>query len=97
MAQARQATVPLVRRVTRFHRLDQDAAVLIISLEADGPAISAGLREGDLIVGFDDQSIQSLDDLHRVLTEMRIGTTARISVLRGAERHDLDVRVKERV
>src|SRR5688500_17978255 len=62
--------VPLLRRVTRFHRLSQAEAVLIISLEADGPAISAGLREGDLIVAFDDQPIQTLDDLHRVLTEM---------------------------
>jgi S1-C subfamily serine protease len=88
--------VPLLRRVTRFHRLDQLGAVLIISLEADGPAISAGLREGDLIVAFDDQPIQTLDDLHRVLTEMRIGTTVRISVLRGADRREIDVRVKER-
>jgi S1-C subfamily serine protease len=89
--------VPLLRRVTRFHRLDQAAAVLVISLEADGPAIAAGLREGDLIVAFDDQPVQSLDDLHRVLTEARIGTTARISLLRGAGRHDIEVRVKERV
>ena len=70
--------------------------MLIISLEADGPAISAGLREGDLIVAFDNQPIQTLDDLHRVLTEMRIGTTVRISVLRGADRREIEVRVKER-
>ena len=89
--------VPLLRRVTRFHRLDQAAAVLVISLEADGPAIAAGVREGDLIVAFDDQPVESLDDLHRVLTEARIGTTARISVLRGAERCEIEVRVKERV
>src|SRR5580765_5340830 len=89
--------VPLLRRVTQFHRLDQAAAVLVISLEADGPAIAAGLREGDLIVAFDDQPVESLDDLHRVLTEARIGTTARISVLRGAERCEIEVRVKERV
>jgi hypothetical protein len=37
-----------------------------------------------------------LDDLHRVLTEARIGTFTRISVLRGAERHAVDVRVSER-
>jgi S1-C subfamily serine protease len=89
--------VPLLRRVTRFHRLDQGAAVLIISLEADGPAIFAGLREGDLIVRFEEQSIETLDDLHRVLTETRIGTLARISVLRGADRREIEVRVKERV
>ena len=88
--------VPLLRRVTRFHGLQQDAAVLVTSLDADGPASVAGLRSGDLIVAFEDQPIQTLDDLHRVLTEARIGTFARISLLRGAERHAVDVRVSER-
>jgi S1-C subfamily serine protease len=88
--------VPLLRRVTRFHRLDQAAAVLVTSLESDGPASAAGVRAGDLIVSFDDGSIQTLDDLHRVLTEARIGTFARLGVLRGAERVTIDVRVSER-
>jgi S1-C subfamily serine protease len=89
--------VPLLRRVTRFHRLAQSGAVLVINLEADGPATGAGIQEGDLIVAFDGQTIQTLDDLHRALTEARIGTTARLVVLRGAERHTIDVRIKERV
>jgi len=88
--------VPLLRRVTRFHRLDQAGAVMVTSLEPDGPASAAGLRAGDLIVAFDHQAIQTLDDLHRVLTEARIGTSVRIGLLRGTERRDLDVRISER-
>ena len=88
--------VPLLRRVTRFHRLDQDAAVLVTSVEPGGPASVAGVRSGDLIVAFAGESIRSLDDLHRVLTEARIGTFARLGVLRGAERNDMDVRVSEK-
>jgi S1-C subfamily serine protease len=88
--------VPLLRRVTRFHRLDQASAVLVISLEPDGPAIAAGLRDGDLIVSFEDVRVENLDDLHRLLTEARIGTTARIGVLRGTGRLNLQVPVKER-
>jgi S1-C subfamily serine protease len=88
--------VPLLRRVTRFHRLVQSAAVLVTSLEADGPATAAGVRDGDLIVALDDQAIQTLDDLHRALTESKIGTVARLVVLRGAERREIDVRVRER-
>ncbi len=88
--------VPLLRRVTRFHRLAQAEAVLVTSLEKDGPAASGGVREGDLIVAFDGRPIETLDDLHRALTEARIGTAARLEILRGAERHDLEVRVKER-
>jgi S1-C subfamily serine protease len=89
--------VPLLRRVTRFHRLAQSGAVLVTALEADGPATAAGIQEGDLIVAFDAQTVQTLDDLHRALTEARIGTIARLVLLRGTERRTIDVRVKERV
>ena len=88
--------VPLLRRVTRFHRLGQASAVLVISLEPDGPAVAAGLRDGDLIVSLDNEVVGGLDDLHRLLTESRIGTKARLGVLRGSGRHDIEVPVKER-
>jgi S1-C subfamily serine protease len=88
--------VPLLRRVTRFHRLAQSAAVLVTSLEQDGPARTDGVREGDLIVAFDGRPVEALDDLHRALTEARIGTVAQVEVLRGTERHQIEVHVKER-
>jgi S1-C subfamily serine protease len=88
--------VPLLRRVTRFHRLGQESAVLVISLEPDGPALAAGLRDGDLIVSLDDEVVGGLDDLHRLLTESRIGTKVRLGVLRGADRREIEVPVKER-
>lgn len=88
--------VPLLRRVTRFHRLGQASAVLVISLEPDGPALAAGVRDGDLIVSLDDEVVGGLDDLHRLLTESRIGTKVRLGVLRGADRHEIEVPVKER-
>ena len=88
--------VPLLRRVTRFHRLDQASAVLVISIEPDGPAIAAGLRDGDLIVSFDGVPVENLDDLHRFLSEARIGTRARLGVLRGTSRLDVEVPVRER-
>jgi S1-C subfamily serine protease len=47
-------------------------------------------------VAFDGQAVESLDDLHRALTEARIGTTVTIAVLRGAERREIEVYVHER-
>ncbi len=88
--------VPLLRRVTRFYRLDQTSAVLVISLEPDGPALKAGLLDGDLIVSFDGQRVENLDALHRLLTEGRIGKTVRIGVLRGTEQREFDLPVRER-
>jgi S1-C subfamily serine protease len=88
--------VPLLRRISRFHRLTQGSGVLAISVEADGPARSAGLRDGDIIVSLDHQTVTSLDDLHRLLTEDRIGTTATLGILRGVERIDLRVGIADR-
>ena len=88
--------VPLLRRVTRFHRLAQAGGVLVISVEPDGPARLAGVREGDIIVGLDAQQVASIDDLHRVLTEERIGTSGTLSLLRGAERLEMVVRIGDR-
>ena len=88
--------VPLLRRVTRFHRLTQPTGVLVISLEADGPAGGAGLREGDIIVSLDGLPVAGLDDLHRLLTEDRIGAAVRLGILRGTERLDVTARVADR-
>lgn len=89
-------SVPLLRRVTRFHKLTQTGGVLVTSLEPGAPAAAAGIREGDLIVGFDGAAVESLDDLHRLLTETRIGTTTRISILRDTAHLSVDVRIQER-
>jgi S1-C subfamily serine protease len=88
--------VPLLRRLTRFHRLTQGSGVLVASLEADGPAKAAGIREGDIVVTLGTQTVTSLDDMHRLLTEDRIGTRVPLGVLRGVERLDIAVSIADR-
>jgi S1-C subfamily serine protease len=76
--------------------LSQASGVLVISVEADGPARTAGLRDGDIIVALDQHAVTSLDDLHRLLTEERIGTRATLGVLRGVDRLDLVVAIADK-
>jgi len=83
--------VPLHRRVVRYHELARENAVFVVGVEPDGPAARAGLRDGDLIVAFDDKAIAGMDDLHKLLTEERAGHEVPVVVLRGAERHTLPV------
>ena len=81
--------VPLLRRVTRFHHLAQATGVLVISRRAGrSRRAAAGLRDGDIIVALDEHPVTSLDDLHRLLTEDRIGATviARHAARRRAPR-----------
>ena len=45
----------------------------------------------DLLVEFDGQPITGIDDLRRLLTEQRIGTKTRMTVIRGPEKLTLEV------
>src|SRR2546426_3807462 len=83
--------VPLHRRVVRFHGLPHDSAILVVSLEADSPAQRAALQEGDLIVALDGQPVAGIDDLHRILTDARVGARATLTVLRGTAKLDLAI------
>ena len=57
--------VPIHRRIVRFYGLPLETAVLVVSVEKNSPAARAGLREGDLIVAFNDQPIGSVHHLHK--------------------------------
>jgi S1-C subfamily serine protease len=83
--------VPLVRRLVRFHDLPHDTAILVVSIEERSPAAGAGLEEGDLIVAFGGQPVAGIDDLHRILTDARVGERATLTVLRGTARLELAV------
>src|SRR4029079_8303513 len=65
--------VPLPRRIVRYYDLAVDSGIFVVSFEANSPARKSGLREGDIIIGFDDHPTAGIDDLHKLLTEERIG------------------------
>jgi S1-C subfamily serine protease len=81
----------LQRRVTRFHGLAVTSGVTVASVEPTSPAAQAGLRPGDVIVGFEGQPIAGIDDLQRLLTADRVGARLTITVLRGTEKLDLPI------
>lgn len=83
--------VPLPRAVVRFHRLAIERGILVIAVESGSPAARASLREGDVIVRFGEQPVQTVDALQRLLAEGVIGTPTRVLVLRGTELHTLTV------
>ena len=84
-------TVPLLRKLLLTYRLPADSGVLVSHVEPGSPAAHAGLREGDIIVSFDDQATVRIETLHRALTADRIGRAATLRVLRGVELLTLSV------
>jgi S1-C subfamily serine protease len=84
-------TVSIHRRIVRFFRLPAESGVLVVSVEGGSPAQRAGLLEGDVIVGFDHQPVAGIDDLHKILTEEKVGVKTTLTVIRRAERVMLDI------
>jgi S1-C subfamily serine protease len=78
-------TVPIPRRLARAHALRMETGVAVMSVEPKSPAERAGLAAGDVVVGFDGQPAASIDGLHRLLTEARVGKAVPVVALRRAE------------
>jgi S1-C subfamily serine protease len=84
-------TVPVARRVSRFHQLSVESGVLVVSLESGGPAEKSGVRLGDRIVGFNGQPVSGIDALQLLLTEQQVGVPSQITVLRLTEKLEFEV------
>ncbi len=82
---------PVGRRLLRVHGLKGDLAVEAVSVAGDSPAGLGGVQAGDLIVAIDTQSVSSVDDVHRFLSEWPIGQAVTLSVVRGKEKLEVAV------
>ena len=75
---------------------DRQDALLVVGLTADGPAARAGVLLGDVILALDGQPISAPEDLLDLLAGDRVGTAAKLHLLRGGTPIDLTVTVGER-
>lgn len=83
--------VPLHRRIVRFHSLPVERGILVVSVEPNSPAEKAGLREGDVIIAHGGQPVAGVDDLHRLLTEERVGIRSSLTIIRDSGKMVLEV------
>jgi S1-C subfamily serine protease len=83
--------VPVPRAIARAHAIAVASGILVSAIEAGSPAAAAGLYEGDVIIAFAGSPVAGIDDLHRHLSEERIGVATRVVVLRGSVRRELSV------
>jgi S1-C subfamily serine protease len=88
--------IDLNRRVVRYHDLQAGKGFLVTSVETGSPASEAGLKEGDIIVAFDGCPVAGVDDLHRMLTEERIGVASDITVIKRANKRKVKIVPAER-
>jgi S1-C subfamily serine protease len=83
--------VPIPRAVARANQLAVSSGVQVVSVEPRSPADKAGVRNGDVILAFAGEPVSGVDDLHRLLTDNRIGITSSLALLRAQRRHEITV------
>jgi S1-C subfamily serine protease len=104
------ATVPIGPELADQMGLPVDFGLLIIKVTPGGAAEQAGLRGGterayvgnfpimlggDLIVAIDGENVQDQQDLAQVMNAHRVGDTVKITLYRGKQKMDLNVKLGE--
>ena len=79
-------TVPLSPAQQRTFDLKQTGGVEVMAIEPGGPAEQAGVLEEDVIMSLGETPTTSVDDLHRLLTQLPVDVPASITLLRGERR-----------
>jgi serine protease Do len=83
--------IPIPEDVVKSAQLSQDFGLLVLSVEPGSAAKTAGLTFGDVLLTLDGSSVAGFHDLTRLLTEEKVGKTAKLKVLRGGKVEDLSV------
>jgi serine protease Do len=78
-------------------RLGRRAGVQVLQVIEGGPADTAGLQRGDLLIELDGDPITDAGDLQRMMVHERIGRSVQASVLRDGAERQLEIVLDELV
>lgn len=89
-------TQELSRALARRLNLAAQSGVLVVAVTGGGPAESAGVRVGDVVLTLDGAPTPSVDAIHKLLTRERVGRKVTLGVLRNGAVVGADLAVVER-
>ena len=75
--------------------LPDSGGALVASVTPDGPAERAGLESGDVIVRFNDNPIDEMRKLPRVVADTDVGQTVEVVIIRNGQEMTFDVELGE--
>ena len=75
--------------------LNADEGVIIIEVSPNSPASSAGLMSGDIIEKIDDQNIESMSQLKKVLYKYNKGDSATLNIIRNGSKKKIEIKFSE--
>ncbi len=72
-----------------------ESGVIITNIDEDGPAASADVEIGDLVLNFDGKPVESVRALSRVVAETDIGKTVDVELIREGRRKTVSLTLGE--
>ena len=75
--------------------METPTGALVATLSPDGPAEKAGIRQGDVILRFDNQDVETMRRLPRIVAQTKIGKDVPVEVWRDGETVILTAQVGE--
>ncbi len=73
-----------------------EPGLVIVRVDADGPAAEAGVRRGDILLAMNDQEINQAADWFRALRGLAAGDEIELQVLHGDDQRTLSATVAQR-
>jgi serine protease Do len=86
---------PITRELAESFGLPKPAGALVNSVEKGGPAEKAGIESGDVILRFDGKTVNSSEDLPRIVGATRPGSKVTVQLWRNKTARDVQVVVAE--
>jgi S1-C subfamily serine protease len=87
---------PLTPQIASQLGLSVSEGVFVFSLTEGGPAEQAGIQPGDVIVGFGDKDIASIEDLYAALRDVAPGDTVPVKLVREGNDQTVQVTLEDR-
>jgi len=83
--------VPLNQKIARHYHLVNDRGLFVTGIESKSPASRSDLKEGDIIVSFNNKPVRTLHELFKELSTKSVLSMIDMSVVRHTELVELTV------
>ena len=85
----------LTQDLTKSFALKDSKGALVSDVKEDSPAEKAGIKQGDVIIGYDGSPVEDAASLQRLVMKTPIDAKATIKVLRDGHEKELTARISE--
>ena len=80
--------------IASYYRIPTDKGALIVEVPK-GPAYTAGIEPGDVVIGVEDKEIKTMEELRRVIMNKRVGNTITVKINRKNDIFDAKLELRK--